>query len=308
MIDISTAPSLSDSTGVFADWVELQIIYNGYFSLYDIISYFRLLGPSYDYIDENDDEHDPDKGSVISQQRADEVFQEIESRFSACGNDTAIYPFFIEKDNITFNTDKMFSAYIFLLILSNTFISKDICKFFEIFSAEAAVSYIGGYNQKADKMVIGFPRIEEPKGLEEALKLLCTRLGEGVGPKTNFRYHYKKDNDIDLITWKHFHDNYEGKLICLGQCATGNNWREKINDLCISSFSDMLIETPAVPPVKMFFTPYRIRQSQWRDICIRAGIVFDRCRIASHMIEINDNIRSKMVSYISSKLHDKSHK
>ena len=37
---------------------------------------------------------------------------------------------------------------------------------------------------------------------------------------------------------------------------------------------------PAVDPLRMFFVPWRVERDDWLHVCIRGGILFERCRIA----------------------------
>lgn len=64
----------------------------------------------------------------------------------------------------------------------------------------------------------------------------------------------KKDDGVDVVVWKNFTDNLEGKLIAFGQCKTGTNWRDSIQQLNPSRFcTTWLTQSPVFTPIPMIF-------------------------------------------------------
>ena len=100
---------------------------------------------------------------------------------------------------------------------------------------------------------------------------------------------------LDLTVWRPFLDRRPGKLIGFGQCATGNDWTDKLTHLQPDAFCSMwMLDYPAVAPIRLFFVPFRIEQRRWLDVARQGGIVFDRCRIANHADGIHKDLRREL--------------
>jgi hypothetical protein len=87
------------------------------------------------------------------------------------------------------------------------------------------------------------------------------------------------------VAWRGFHDNRESKLVIFGQCATGQDWPEKVSELQPEAFWDHWMLVSQVSPLeRSFFIPHRVRDEgegeTWRYYARYAGILFDRCRVA----------------------------
>jgi hypothetical protein len=101
-----------------------------------------------------------------------------------------------------------------------------------------------------------------------------------------------KDAGLDIVAWKPFPDHRCSKLIAFGQCATGQNWREKQDELQPPDWCrKWLRKTPQILPAKMFFVPHTIGDAEWTALGYSAGIVFDRLRVA-HFAEKSSRRRS----------------
>lgn len=151
-------------------------------------------------------------------------------------------------------------------------------RMFEDLSKYAAQAYLGG---KA--LRFGAPRVELPTSFREALLHLAISIGEGQ-VRTLQGIIKAQDDTLDLIAWKEFPDANEGKLMLVGQCASGRDWEGKKRELDAQSFfEDWFSETP--PSLRGglrigFFVPHRVPKQKWIPVTRRAGIIFDRCRIA----------------------------
>lgn len=210
---------------------------------------------------------------------ADNAFGELMDRAISCG---AAYPFTLGGGLLQARDDiENYWPYIFCLLLS--LCGRDRSQptarptsMFEEVAETAARAYVSGQSMK-----FGFPRRVLPSGFVEAVNTLCRGMHEGVEAKRRPSSRHAKDARLDIVAWRPFPDGRSAQLILFGQCAAGTNWTTKLTELQPGVFTDLYwTEPPAVPPVKAFFTPFRINADNWYEIAKPAGIVFDRCRIA----------------------------
>jgi len=150
---------------------------------------------------------------------------------------------------------------------------------FEDLSARAAANYVGGKSVR-----FAFPRtgrsVSLPKAFKAAIKEAARLLGEGEGCRDK-PARSAKDDALDVLAWRHFPDSRAGKLLLMGQCATGLDWQNKLNDLHPSATCDEWMITPLISPVlKAMFIPHQVDSRDWERCNRRAGIMFDRCRLA----------------------------
>ena len=107
-------------------------------------------------------------------------------------------------------------------------------------------------------------------------------MGEGRGPRPSETLRDQMDAKLDVVAWKDFADGRPGKLILFGQCATGDDWRDKIGELPATAkwCDSWLVRVPVVDPLRVFFVPHRIPAKRWDHANRYGGVFFDRCRIA----------------------------
>lgn len=205
-----------------------------------------------------------------------DVFTEIEQRAKSAGDG---YPFEFDYQGILSlrkHNWECFAEYVFCLCLSYLPLSntRSAPKLFEAVSRIALERYLAGRS-----VGFGAPRHDMPSSFEDAMKDLCGRMGEG-----EFRLQStlnRQDDTVDLIAWKDFADGHPSKVMIFGQCGAGRNWNEKLGDLQPEEWLRQWITGFVSPiPLKSFFTPYRIDPDRWDFYARKAGILFDRCRIA----------------------------
>ncbi len=222
------------------------------------------------------------RGPEAIQQKALEVFDELEDRAKAAQSG---YPFEVKAPSLQLIGDwREHPAYVFCLCLSY-FNHKQMKgsndqprRWFEHLSRDAAKHYIGG-----DALRFGSPRHQQevPKSFKKAIEHVCKKLNEGKGYKSGGLPN-RKDDALDIIAWKHFPDGLPGKLILFGNCASEKNWENsKKSELAPEPFCvDWMIEPLSCQIVKTLFIPHRIDRNRFVPLLRRAGIIFDRCRIA----------------------------
>lgn len=209
-----------------------------------------------------------------------DTFEELEQRFQASGE---AYPFDLSNQGVVKLKSNLeeFPVYIFCLCLS--YLGSDARdsllnprKLFEDVSCWAAKGYLQGKT-----VGFGSPRADLSSSFGEAVTELCGRIGEGKGHREHRRLR-PQDDALDLIAWKDFSDGRPSKLIMFGQCASGRNWENKLGELNPRAFCGEWMQDSLISPepIRSFFIPHRVDRDRWEFNARKAGIFFDRCRIA----------------------------
>lgn len=169
-------------------------------------------------------------------------------------------------------------------------ITMEIANNFQICACLAAGGFLAGSVSS-----FGFPRATGDAFLP-ALRNAFSRFGYGAVrseipdglPKA------LKDGGIDVIAWRDLPDRMSGKLLLLGQTASGSNWRSKSVVEHISQLDAWFTEVPAKYNTPAMFIPFPCQhdlEESKRDSFAVAlkrrfwyeerqfGIVFDRIRI-----------------------------
>lgn len=207
-----------------------------------------------------------------------EVIFELHQRAKAAAR---AYPFEIDGTLLRLRDDpENFIAYVFCLCLSyfgwenkkGRKLFPD--RLFEELSCTAAKNFTGG-----DGVKFGFPRRELPKGFAQAADRICQLIGECTGfnqqPQKSV-----KDYGLDVVAWRNWPDGSSSKIILFGQCATGLGKNKEVELQPEVFCGNWLLDQPVSPLIKAFFTPHRPESNEWANLGRRAGIIFDRCRIA----------------------------
>ena len=275
-------PSESTSIIKLADWLELM----------------ALQSP-----DENSSKGDLESAlttaSLMSKEGIEtkvlSVFAELQSRSRASG---PAYPFAINGAVLQFRGDRTeYSSYLFCLALSyfgwstkrHWEINVDPWLLFEELCAIAAAQFIGGRVHRFGTSRI---RTTNTSVFKAAIDQLCIDLGEGVKFKPQ-PPRWKKDDKVDLVAWKEFKDKKTSKLIMFGQCAAGDNFKDKLSDLDPVAFWKKWMSGSSVSPhLKSFYIPHRVHELDWDNMAIDCGIIFDRCRVCNWAFQQNSSITS----------------
>ncbi len=145
---------------------------------------------------------------------------------------------------------------------------------FEVVASRAVEIYL-----QCSVIRIGAPRRSPvPSQFPEAISYTARQLGEIVGQR-DLERHNSGDDGVDLIGWRSFGDARASQLIILAQCAIGTDWRDKRDGVSLNMWRRH-IDWHSVP-LKGFAVPFHHQEgSPWRETATRAGIIFDRLRIA----------------------------
>jgi hypothetical protein len=305
MIQPNTIPEATAPPEYQADFLELWTLRSEKrgMSAQEFVRDLRIGNATESIADADDLTADDDDEET--EDLAQQAFDEIDERQRCFGPHASCYPFTVATNSVTLRPGGDESLYTFLALLS--WFGKDAGpkgtdgeKIFEDVCARAAAAYLGGAAGRATSVIFGFPRRTLPSGFAAALNSVCQTMGEGVGHRAGRdKLPDQKDAKLDIITWVEFHDRRQGKLINFGQCATGRNWNEKVSELPDPGVwcGLWMQDNPAVSPMRSFFVPHRVERRQWYLQSRLAGLLFDRCRIASLACDAEDPIRKQWIDW-----------
>lgn len=92
------------------------------------------------------------------------------------------------------------------------------------------------------------------------------------------------DHGVDFIVWKAHPDGRVGSLFILGQCACGDDWIDKFNDIDLRRYGKWFNPICYVDPVRAFATPFHVADGFLTEALAQAGLMFDRVRL-THIAE-----------------------
>ena len=213
-------------------------------------------------------------------QASTRLLDELSARATYLGE---LYPFVLEGDVLR-HVPKNDLIYEFLLctsvspsLTSGEF--RHLPRTFERVAATLSATFLGhdvGFQH------IGWPRT--PPRFKAAMKQIQDATREWVwrpepdlpdeGPRSG-------DEGVDYVVWKDFGCGRQiGQLFFLGQCACGNDWNTKFDDINIQKFGKWFAGRGSlVTPTKFFSVPYVIVEPVLREASREAGIVMDRIRL-----------------------------
>jgi hypothetical protein len=158
---------------------------------------------------------------------------------------------------------------------------------FEHLSLLAARFYLG---TNAKGWRFGWPREGDEKALtrmQAAISHLKALAGDHPNdwhwrpaPSSNTaqRISQIKDCGLDVVAWVPWPDGGPGQLHLLGQCACGEDWKQKLDDLSIKRLNHWM-KLPEPEPLRAFFTPRHMPLPFFEEVSRDAGLTFDRVRM-----------------------------
>jgi hypothetical protein len=164
---------------------------------------------------------------------------------------------------------------------------------FEMLASKALEKYLG-----CSVIRIGAPRrVPVPAPFPTALDYTIGKLGEVLGQR-DLEDHNSGDDGVDLIGWRTFGDNRASQAIILAQCAIGTDWRDKRDGVSLPMWKRHIDWHSH--PLKGFAVPFHHEPGRpWRETATRAGIIFDRLRIA-RLVQANilhQDVRREMTAW-----------
>lgn len=283
-----------------ADQTEQAAIENGSAPAATGIDDDRLAGVTEDELDGPLSDSWSKRDAVIDDMSG-ETLNELERRATLLGS---AYPFSISGSSLHY-TGSITGIYEYCLatslapdVNSKKFLPLSVN--FELLSCEITRRYLG---VDAKALRIGWPSHdlnERPVKFKAVAAIVHKASGEWhwnpTPPNPDDPSHlHVKDEGVDYIVWIPMLDSRTGKLFLLGQCACGDNWDTKLNDISEFKLGNWLKPITSAPFVRAFSVPRHIIGTHIFHYCSsQAGITFDRARIA--MIAEAAQHRSQMAT------------
>jgi len=140
-------------------------------------------------------------------------------------------------------------------------------------------------------------RTTQIKTLVEEIAL---RVGESVGNVPRWTSERQKDAELDMLCYRPFRDGRVGVPVFLMQCASGVDWKTKVNTPQLKVWK-RIVEFVAEPK-RAFATPFAMDNRRFERQCnLVDGLFLDRYRILAAVIHrkrwIPPDLRSKLVAW-----------
>ncbi len=244
---------------------------------------------------------------VVTDTAVGAVHQELINREKLIG---PLYPFEIDKNALLPIAKSRNLTYEFCLSIS---IQKNItCKpytllprTFEIVCTELTKLHLGEY---AQALHTGWPRQSNVpisfKALAEEIHQKTKEWWWGPDDGLNdYDSNHIKDSGIDFIVWNQSPDKSPGQLFITGQCACGDDWDNKYGEAKPENYNIWFNPVSWVSPTTAFCTPHRLVSGYMYEASKKAGIVYERLRLAAlgkqHEDKLSQELKDKMEECIN---------
>ena len=203
-----------------------------------------------------------------------------------------LYPFKLDKDILNYcRSESQLYEFLLCASLSPSLTEGAYCNFprhFERIATELTANYLGSNSGYCH---VGWPnergRFENSVAKAiEASKELTWRPDYGLPDDGR----HSGDQGVDYILWKTYGCGRNiGQPFYFGQCACGNDWETKLNDISEKFFK--WFSKLKVKPVKIFAVPFVIPDAVLVEVSRDAGIIMDRLRIV-HALRAGNHYNS----------------
>jgi hypothetical protein len=210
-----------------------------------------------------------------------EVHEEVERRASLLGE---AYPFVLNGGLLTYKRSHSgFYEFCLAISLADQITRGNhvhLPRTFERLSALLMQGFLGG---SASSLHLGTPRDEHVGArFVDAMRYAHEQTREWLwAPEAGLPLEPSDtgDHGVDFVAWLSPPDGRNGSLFILGQCACGDDWTTKFEDVNLRRYRKWFNPLTYVDPMRAFTTPHHVPDA-WLDEALRlAGLVFDRARL-----------------------------
>ena len=149
---------------------------------------------------------------------------------------------------------------------------------------------------------------DNTKNIRAIVDELCRRLYvSGATDLNDWINPAEKDGGLDIVCYREFEDERETLPVFFLQCASGKNWRKKVNTPNPSSWQKYL--NSAVQPSTGIVAPFVIEPMELKRSALSGQVVvFDRLRVLSAArtkgITLNDDLLENLVNWMRPRVDD----
>lgn len=235
------------------------------------------------------------KDDAAAERVVGRVQEEIERRAAMLGD---AYPFEVSDGVLRYRRSELgFYEFCLAACMAETITKGEFVHLprdFERFVALVVRGYMGPHSFF---LHIGAPRDKDVgSGFHAAMLKLHAACGTGEwkwNPEEGLPDENRMSGDegVDFVVWKSSLDRRPGHIFLLGQCACGDDWEDKFDDLNLKKFGKWFRPQSDVDPIRVFATPHHVTDQFLREAQREAGLVLDRARlvlIASHLADDTD--------------------
>lgn len=209
------------------------------------------------------------------------IHEEVERRQKIMGD---MYPFALETGALVYKPSETCVYEFFLAICNAKTITTgkyvDLPRLFERLSARLVAAFFGPH---AIYVHTGQPRDPDiGASFKDAMVTVADRSAEWRwGPDEGLpEQPVNGDGGCDFVVWPYPPDGRQiGQLFVLGQCACGNDWPTKFNDLTVKKLQKWFNPLSIVDPVRCFTTPFHVTDAMLKEASREGGLIFDRARL-----------------------------
>ena len=273
---------ISEESLRLADKAEIHALRNGTATASDGFTELKLTGADDYFRTETEDHVSWEEEDLIQESSASGVVdsigvrqrllksaypfgQEIEGNLEYVPSSNLVYEFCLAACNSPNLTTGQYSC---------------IPRVFERLVTVLMKTYIGF---GGDAIHIGWPR-DRGTSFREVMREVNKRTNEWIwGPDDDVNDEladrYVKDEGLDVLAWQKV-DERKGSLFYFGHCTCAENVKGKVHDANVGEICKWF--NPAMyvkEPVRLFFTPFHLKESDITRLSRTAGVVIDRIKL-----------------------------
>lgn len=255
-----SAPPVDGNANQLCDWLELAVLAStfGRTSVHEVNVELEIAGDDFEAEDIAEEDE-------VRERRVTQVVNAISERMSAMG---ASYPF--ERTGDSFGLRSPITeggaVYLFCLIVSNGAKDghlhdegpwkpdlSDARRLFQACATVCASGFVAG-----PAYSVGWPRSDASTFMGKLSQVYSHfRDGRPHPSIPSWGPTEVKDDEIDVIAWKHEEDGRPGTMYLLAQAASGANWRDKSLKNAIDTFhATWFFQQPASHPMPGLIMPF----------------------------------------------------
>jgi hypothetical protein len=276
--------------GVFADWIEGSVLLQEDTNIISQIDVADTL---------LDDERYSNQDFALAGVK--DAWTELRRRERAMGTCSA---FSIEKKRISrHNNWRNYPAYTFCILLSlapyyDWWKETEYPEQGEIFELLTKESFSAQFAEW-EVFHTGWTK-NKPVHLREVATEVINHLGEIPGDMATWDDPYQKEAGLDLLCYRPFSDRRQGIPVYLMQCASGDNWKEKLHTPDLGIWTDIIQFKNH--PLKAFSTPFTFDEKiHAQNSKLVGGLFLERCRLLSACNDkgewLSEELRDRIISW-----------